>query len=153
MKTMTLAAVLLAAAASTAGAQTAVPADSSAAPAAGTDGMTAVETDTVELTFVTPTDADFIATDLIGADIHNMDNESIGEIEDFVIRDGTELTGVVVSVGGFLGLGERHVVVDPGTITLRQAEDATGWTAMANTTREALEAAPAFEYKGAAVDN
>jgi hypothetical protein len=91
--TLTLAAGLLSAASMAA--QAADP-----APAAGSEGVTAVETGSVELTFVTPTDADFVATELIGADIHNMDDEAIGEIEDFVIRDGTDLTGVVVSVGG-----------------------------------------------------
>ena len=54
----------------------------------------------------------------------------------------------MVSVGGFLGMGEHHVVVDPGTITINADEGGEGWTAMANTTREALEQAPEFEYEG-----
>ena len=121
-----------------AGAQTAEPAQT------GQQGVTEVDTATVEMTFVTPTEADFLATRLIGTNITNTEGESIGEIDDMIIRNGNELTGLVVSVGGFLGIGERHVVVDPSTVAI--TADGDDWAATANTTREALEAAPEFEY-------
>lgn len=73
------------------------------APAAD-EGVGEVATTTIEMTFVTPTEADFLASRLMGTNIRNAEDESIGEIDDLVVRDGTELTGVVVSVGGFLGL-------------------------------------------------
>ena len=41
------------------------------------------------------------------------------------------------------------MVVDPSTISI--AADGDGWIATANTTREALEAAPEFEYEGRTV--
>lgn len=129
----TVAAVSLSAAAATA--QTAeTPAE----------GVTEVETTTTEMTFVTAGEADFLASRMLGTDIMNAENETIGEIEDLVIRNGSELTGLVVSVGGFLGMGERYVVVDPASINI--AADGDEWMATTNTSREAIEAAPAFEY-------
>ena len=88
----TAAAALLAGAAS---AQTAAP---------STEGVTEMEHESVEMSFVTPTEADFLATKLLGTDVTNMEDESIGEIEDLVIRNGNELTGLVLSIGGFLGM-------------------------------------------------
>jgi hypothetical protein len=138
MKTLAIATALATILAGAAGAQTAEPAQ---------EGVTEVDRTTMEMTFVTPGEADFLASRLLGTNITNMEDESIGEIEDLVIRNGNELTGLVVSVGGFLGIGERHVVVDPNTITISADADGDGWMATANTTREALEAAPEFDYE------
>jgi len=140
MKSLIFAAATAASLAAAASAQETAP--------AAAEGIGEVATTTVEMTFVTPTEADFLASRLMGTNIRNAENDSIGEIDDLIIRDGTDLTGVVVSVGGFLGIGERHVVVDPSTITLTADADGMGWMAMANTTREALEQAPEFEYEG-----
>jgi hypothetical protein len=138
MKILAIATALATILAGAAGAQTAEPAQ---------EGVTEVDRTTMEMTFVTPSEADFLASRLLGTNITNMEDESIGEIEDLVIRNGNELTGLVVSVGGFLGIGERHVVVDPNTITISADADGDGWMATANTTREALEAAPEFDYE------
>lgn len=51
------------------------------------------------------------ATDLIGANICNDAGEDIGELEDMIVTANDTVPYVVVSVGGFLGMGERRVVV------------------------------------------
>jgi len=56
--------------------------------------------------FTTVKPADFMSSNLIGAHVYNNQNEKLGEIQDLVIEDGKTITGVVVSVGGFLGLGK-----------------------------------------------
>lgn len=138
MKHLIIAAAVASLVAGAASAQTAEPAQ---------QGVTAIDSTTVEMTFVTPSEADFLATRLMGTNITNMQDESIGEIEDLIIRNGNELTGLVVSIGGFLGIGERHVVVDPSTVSITADADGESWLATANTTREALEATPEFEYE------
>lgn len=50
--------------------------------------------------------------------VYNNQNQTIGEIEDLVIKDGKTLTGIDVSVGGFLGIGDRYVLLDPSSIVL-----------------------------------
>jgi hypothetical protein len=62
--------------------------------------------------FVKAKPTDVLSSNLIDLDITNPANETIGEIKDLVISQG-DLSGYVVSVGGFLGLGERYVVVHP----------------------------------------
>ena len=98
--------------------------------------------DDAEKAFVTVTDADLLATRLIGTSVTNREDETIGDINDLVIR-GTELTGIVVSIGGFLGVGDRLVVLDPSAITF--AVDGDNLTATTDARRETLEVAPEFK--------
>ena len=55
------------------------------------------------------------ATKLIGTDVRNASDQNIGKIEDLVadLESGRVLYAVV-SVGGFLGVGDRLVAVPPG---------------------------------------
>ncbi|ALN72781.1 PRC-barrel domain-containing protein [Aureimonas sp. AU20] len=55
--------------------------------------------------------ARFLADDLEGEDIYGANNEKIGDIEDFVLRPDGSIEAVVVEVGGFLGIGEKDVLV------------------------------------------
>jgi hypothetical protein len=91
-----------------------------------------------------PPDA-IMADQLDDLDIRNAANEKVGEIEDAVISQG-RIVGYIISVGGFLGVGDRNVLVDPSTITLSYNTNDKKWTASTNTTREQLQAIPAFTY-------
>lgn len=96
-------------------------------------------------TVVAPTD--ILASTLIGLDVHNLQNEDIGEIEDLIIDNGKTLRAVVVSVGGFLGVGDRRVAVEPGSLIISR-EQGGDLKAIANTTREDLKNAPEFKFEG-----
>ena len=102
------------------------------------------DTASVAVKYVTVNPADLMSSKLIGTDVYNNQNESVGEIEDLVIEGGKTITGVVVSVGGFLGIGESYVVLDPSAIALHQ-KDGT-WRAMVNTSKDNLKNAPKFKY-------
>lgn len=54
------------------------------------------------------------------------------------------MTGVIVSVGGFLGLGERYVVLDPSTISVSNKDNK--WAAYVDTDKDTLNKAPSFDY-------
>lgn len=56
--------------------------------------------------------ARFLADDLDGKDIYGANNEKIGEIEDFILQPNGSVEAVVVEVGGFLGVGEKDVLVN-----------------------------------------
>lgn len=94
--------------------------------------------------YVTVDTTDLMTSKLIGVDVYNNKDNSIGEIKDFVVKDGKAISGVVVSVGGFLGMGEHYVVLDPSAVALRKDKDT--WKAYVNTTKEALKNAPEFKY-------
>jgi PRC-barrel domain len=97
--------------------------------------------------FVTAKPTDVLSSNLIDLDITNPANETIGEIKDLVISQG-DLSGYVVSVGGFLGLGERYVVVHPNAVQISYTENDRQWHAVMNTTKDQLKAAPEFKYEG-----
>ncbi len=80
-------------------------------------------------------------------DVRNAANEDVGEIEDAVVSQG-RIVGYVVSVGGFLGVGDRNVVVDPSLITITYNTGGNRWEARINATREQLQGAPEFKYEG-----
>jgi hypothetical protein len=87
--------------------------------------------------------SNLMSSKLIGLDVYNNENEDIGEIKDLAI-DGNNVTGVVVSVGGFLGVGEKYVLLEPSSIALQN--DNGSWKAHINTSKEDLKSAPKFTY-------
>lgn len=117
----------------------------SLAPSAATPGgIQTAQTVTTTVRYVTMTPADLLASKFIGTNVYNKQNESIGEIEDLVIENGKTVTGVVIGVGGFLGIGERYVAVDPSTMVLTHQDN--NWRAVVDTTKDNLKNAPAFDY-------
>ena len=57
----------------------------------------------------TPTAAD--TKKLIGRNVKNPQDETVGEIESVYINADGKVDSVILGVGGFLGVGERHVRV------------------------------------------
>jgi hypothetical protein len=57
-------------------------------------------------------EAQFLADDeVIGKDVVNVKDEKVGTIADLVMDEEQKLVGVVLSVGGFLGLGDKWVAI------------------------------------------
>ena len=120
------------------------PAPAATAHSASDMGMKMADTATVKLKFVTVKPADITSSKLIGTNVYNNNKETVGEIEDLVIENGKTVTGVIVSVGGFLGLGERYVVLDPSTISVSNKDNK--WAAYVDTDKDTLNKAPTFDY-------
>jgi sporulation protein YlmC with PRC-barrel domain len=80
------------------------------------------------------------ASELIGAQVRNPENENLGEIEELVIASGRDM--VVLSVGGVLHVGDKLVAVPYEDLRV----SADGDTFYVNRTREQLEAAPAYSF-------
>jgi sporulation protein YlmC with PRC-barrel domain len=97
------------------------------------------------LTFYTVQPADTRASKLIGLDVYNKNNENIGEVEDLILDGNKNVKAVVVSVGGFLGIGDRNVAIDPASVMMTEQRDGA-WRLVANTTKEDLKGAPAFKF-------
>ncbi|KQQ82027.1 PRC-barrel domain-containing protein [Aureimonas sp. Leaf324] len=82
-----------------------------------------------------------LASDLDDKDVYGANNEKIGEIEDFVINSDGTVAAAVIEVGGFLGIGEKDVLVNFSE--LQMAMDGNKMRINAPTlTREALTNAP-----------
>ncbi|MDX7953041.1 PRC-barrel domain-containing protein [Lichenihabitans sp. Uapishka_5] len=97
--------------------------------------------------FVPVPDNAILSTNVTGLAVTNGKNEKVGSISDVVIESG-RLSGYVLSVGGFLGIGTHHVVVAPAGIILSYDAPARKWHARIDATKDQLKAAPAFLYEG-----
>ena len=80
--------------------------------------------------------------EVIGKEVVNMMDEEVGTIADLVMDQDQKLVGVVLSVGGFLGIGEKWVAVPVEQIDFPTAEEPA--RLLAAVTEEQLKNAPDF---------
>lgn len=79
------------------------------------------------------------ATELLGMNVDNYQDETIGDINELILNQELDrVTSVVVSSGGFLGIGDTLSVLPVGAISI--TEDAV----VVNATKETLEHSPRF---------
>jgi sporulation protein YlmC with PRC-barrel domain len=87
-----------------------------------------------------------LASSLIGAQVTGADGDGTAEISDVIIKTDGTIDGVVVSVGGFLGLGAHAVAVKWDKIQLQPQPD--GKTKLSlSASRDDLKAAAKFKSK------
>ncbi len=81
------------------------------------------------------------AAELIGADLHGMDGQDLGAVDDLVVgRDG-KASYLIVSHGGFLGIGKKQIAVPFDVAKISEDRDVV----FINATDESLEKAPSFD--------
>ncbi|PGH53310.1 hypothetical protein CRT60_25790 [Azospirillum palustre] len=83
------------------------------------------------------------ADELIGKNVYGRDNNKIGEVDD-VILDGTgQAKQLVISSGGFLGIGEKQVAVDYSAANWDSQNNRLN---LAGMSRDDVKAMPDFKY-------
>lgn len=97
--------------------------------------------------FIAAQPTDVLSYNLVGLNITNGSKENIGEIKDLILSENA-LAGYIVSVGGFLGMGEHYVIVSPKAVKVTYVENDKKWTATMDATKEQLKSAPEFKYEG-----
>ncbi|WP_409523002.1 PRC-barrel domain-containing protein [Nitrincola sp. MINF-07-Sa-05] len=83
------------------------------------------------------------ASDLIGADVRTNDDQDIGSVKELIIDEGGQVVAIVVSVGGFLGMGERDVAIGWDDVTRSGIAD--DYDLRVDVSSEALKTAPEFK--------
>ena len=78
------------------------------------------------------------ASDVIGADVVNAEGQTVADIVDLVKKTGEEDLYAVLSVGGFLGIGDKKVVVPINDLDVTQ----DGQIVMANASEDQLKNMP-----------
>src|SRR6202049_1446948 len=68
-----------------------------------------------EAKFSTVSKDEMFSSKLKGLNVYNQKDESIGEISDLAIKNH-QLDALILSVGGFLGMGGGHVAVAPSSV-------------------------------------
>jgi hypothetical protein len=90
----------------------------------------------------------FLANDeVIGAEVVNDMDESVGTIADLVMDQDQKLVGIVLSVGGFLGIGDKWVAVPVEQIDFPSDEQPA--RLLVTVTEEQLTNAPDFMTRDA----
>jgi len=77
--------------------------------------------------------------------IYDPADNKIGEIMDVLLDANGKTTALVVGVGGFLGIGEKDVLV-PFNAVRATNKDNNKWYLVMNTTKDELKNAKGFKY-------
>jgi sporulation protein YlmC with PRC-barrel domain len=91
---------------------------------------------------------DMLSSNVVGLDIYNSENDDIGKVQDIAFDASKKVTGYILSVGGFLGMGTRYVTVNPDVLMVSYDAQNKTWKATMNATKDQLKAAPEFKYAG-----
>ena len=117
-----------------------------ASPAmAQSKSSTTTGTAPAEAKFTSVAKGEAFSSKVKGLNVTNQKDETVGEISDMALK-GNQIDALILSVGGFLGMGERYVAVSPSSVNIRYDSKNDKWLASMNTTKEALKAAPEFKY-------
>lgn len=82
------------------------------------------------------------ARELLGTDIKNAQNEKVGEVQAVQLDSAGKVRNLIVGVGGFMGLGERAVALQPSAVTVADNGD----TIRTTLTKDQLKAMPEYQY-------
>jgi sporulation protein YlmC with PRC-barrel domain len=81
------------------------------------------------------------ASGIIGMEVRNKENQKLGEVKDLVMDMNTgRLSYAVLSVGGFLGVGEKLIALPPGAIKV----SGEGEYLLLDADKSKIQAAPGF---------
>jgi sporulation protein YlmC with PRC-barrel domain len=81
------------------------------------------------------------ASKVIGASVVNEANDTVGRVDDIIIGEDGKTPFVVLAVGGFLGMGDKLVV-----LPYEQLKATEGKIILPGATKDALKALPEFKY-------
>jgi len=83
-------------------------------------------------------------TNFYKQNVYDPSDHKIGEVSDVLLDKQGHVTALMISVGGFLGMGEKDVAVPFSA--LRASQKDNKWYLVLNTTKDALKTAPGFKY-------
>ncbi len=84
-----------------------------------------------------------LSSNLVGMSVTNSNNDDIGKIDNLLLNKDGNLTGVVVSVGGFLGIGSKHIALPMSEVQINPGQK----KAMVSLSKDDLKNAPDFKTK------
>ncbi len=98
---------------------------------------------TVTLMKVDPTSlaTGYRTSKVVGSTVVNEANETVGTIDDLIVTPTEKVPFAVLSVGGFLGIGSKYVVVPYNSLQMQDKK-----MLLAGATKDSLKALPEFKY-------
>lgn len=95
--------------------------------------------------FASVASGDELSSKVVGLEVYNNANQNIGKIKDIAFDDNG-VQAYIVAVGGFLGMGDHYVAVQPSAVNLSYDANNKKWHAAMNTDADQLKAAPEYKY-------
>ena len=98
---------------------------------------------TVTLMKVDPTTlaTGYRTSKIVGSTVVNEANETVGTIDDLIVTPTEKVPFAVLSVGGFLGMGTKYVVVPFSSLQVKDKQ-----MVLPGATKDSLKALPEFKY-------
>jgi sporulation protein YlmC with PRC-barrel domain len=81
---------------------------------------------------------------MVGSTVVNQANETVGTIDDLIVTPTDKVPFAVLSVGGFLGIGTKYVVVPFDSLQVKNKQ-----MVLPGATKDSLKALPDFNYNTA----
>ena len=81
------------------------------------------------------------ASKVVGSAVVNEANEAVGTVDDLIVTPAEVIPFAVLSVGGFLGMGTKYVVVPYSALRFQDKK-----IVLPGATKESLKALPEFKY-------
>jgi len=78
---------------------------------------------------------------VVGSTVVNEANETVGTIDDLIVAPNEKVPFAVLSVGGFLGMGTKYVVVPYSALQVRDKN-----MVLPGATKDSLKSLPEFKY-------
>jgi len=82
------------------------------------------------------------SSSIVGRAVTNTQGEKLGDVEDLLMDASGRVQQIVLGVGGFLGLGEKHVAIDFDKLVIKPQTDGTMALAVTMAAQEIRDAAP-----------
>ncbi len=88
------------------------------------------------------------ASKVVGSAVYNGNNEKVGIVDDILLGRDNKADMVVLSVGGFLGMGKHYVSVPYSQLQLGDTRNASSHNkvVLPSASRDALKAMPEYRY-------
>jgi hypothetical protein len=80
-------------------------------------------------------------TSKVGSTVVNEANETVGTIDDLIVTPSEKVPFAVLSVGGFLGIGTKYVVVPFSSLEVNDKR-----MMLSGATKDSLKSFPEFKY-------
>jgi sporulation protein YlmC with PRC-barrel domain len=87
-----------------------------------------------------------LASDIYKANVYDPSEHKIGDVSDLMIDINGNVTAAIISVGGFLGVGQKDVVIPFKELQISM-RDGKNWLVL-NRTKDELKTAPAYNNTG-----
>lgn len=78
---------------------------------------------------------------VVGSAVVNEANEAVGTIDDLIVTPADKVPYAVLSVGGFLGMGTKYVVVPFTSLEVRDKQ-----MLLRGATKDSLKSLPEYKY-------